>query len=106
MNISRIFQYKCISNQIWPCHKKGQEKPRFLIYENKKEGKYQESIKSSTTPGPAYKWESDKLTIRHHRQEPGRTHIPNDTYQVPRPSEEKIYKKFLPYMGMVAILVM
>ena len=24
MNISRLFQYKCIRNQIWPCHKVGQ----------------------------------------------------------------------------------
>ena len=32
--------------------------------------KDQESIQSSTTPDPGYQWESDKLTIRHHKQEP------------------------------------
>ena len=31
---------------------------------------YQESIQSSTTPDPGYQWESDKLTFRHHKQEP------------------------------------
>ena len=29
-----------------------------------------ESIKSSTTPDPGYQWESDKLTVRHHKREP------------------------------------
>ena len=33
-------------------------------------GKDQESIQSSTTPDPGYQWESDKLTVRHHRREP------------------------------------
>ena len=33
-------------------------------------GKDQESIRSSTTPDPGYQWESDKLTVRHHRREP------------------------------------
>ena len=28
--------------------------------QSKKEGKYQESIQSSTTPDPRYQWESDK----------------------------------------------
>ena len=30
----------------------------------------QESIQSSTTPDPGYQWESDKLTVRHHKREP------------------------------------
>ena len=30
--------------------------------QSKKDGKYQESIQSSTTPDPGYQWESDKLT--------------------------------------------
>ena len=38
--------------------------------QSKKEGKGQESIQSSTTPDPGYQWESDKVTIRHHEQEP------------------------------------
>ena len=32
MNISRFFPYKCIRNQIWPCHKVGQA--RFNICAN------------------------------------------------------------------------
>ena len=39
-------------------------------YKSKKEGKDQESIKSSTTPDPEYQWESDNFTIRHHKREP------------------------------------
>ena len=38
--------------------------------QSKKEGKYQESIQSSTTPEPGYQWERNKLTIRHHKREP------------------------------------
>ena len=34
---------------------------------SKKEGKDQESIQSSTTPDPRYQWESDNVTIRHHK---------------------------------------
>ena len=34
-----------------------------------KDGKDQESIQSSTTPDPGYQWESNKLTVRHHRRE-------------------------------------
>ena len=40
-----------------------------LSYENKKEAKNQESIQSSITPDPEYRWESDNFTIRHHKQE-------------------------------------
>ena len=32
--------------------------------------KDQESIQFSTTPYPGYQWESDKLTVRHHKREP------------------------------------
>ena len=38
--------------------------------QSKKEGKDQELIQSSTTPGPGYQWESHKFTIRHHQREP------------------------------------
>ena len=38
--------------------------------QSKKEGKDHESIQSSTTPDPGYQWESDNVTIRHHKQEP------------------------------------
>ena len=41
----------------------------FLI-QSKKEGKDQELIQSSTTPDPGYQWESDNVTIRHHKREP------------------------------------
>ena len=40
-----------------------------FIYLIKKEGKDQESIKSSTTPDSGYQWESDNVTIRHHKGE-------------------------------------
>ena len=33
-----------------------------------KEGNFQESIQSSTTPDPGYQSESDKLIIRHHKR--------------------------------------
>ena len=36
--------------------------------QSKKEGKDQESIQSSTTPDPGYRWESDNFTIRHYKQ--------------------------------------
>ena len=39
------------------------------LIQSKKGGKDQESIQSSTTPDPGYQWESNKLTIRHHRRE-------------------------------------
>ena len=35
-----------------------------------KEGKDQELIQSRTTLDPGYQWESNKLTIRHHKREP------------------------------------
>ena len=31
--------------------------------------KDQESMQSSNTPDPGYQWESDKLTVRHHKRE-------------------------------------
>ena len=40
------------------------------VFVSKKEGKDQESIQSSTTPDPGYQWESDNVTIRHHKREP------------------------------------
>ena len=39
------------------------------LIQSKKDGKYQESIQSSTTPDQGYQWESNKLTVRHHRRE-------------------------------------
>ena len=41
----------------------------FCSVQSKKEGNDQESIQSSTTPGPGNQWESNKLTIRHHKRE-------------------------------------
>ena len=41
-----------------------------LLMQSKKDGKDQESIQSSTTPGPGYQWESNKHTVRHHKREP------------------------------------
>ena len=44
----------------------------FLVYfmQCKKEGIDQGSIQSSTTPDQGYQWESDNVTIRHHKREP------------------------------------
>ena len=39
------------------------------LIQSKKDGKDQESIQSSTTSDPGYQWESNKLTVRHHRRE-------------------------------------
>ena len=40
------------------------------LCKSKKGGKDQESIQSSTTLDPGYQWESDNVTIRHHKREP------------------------------------
>ena len=40
------------------------------LNESKKDGKDQELIHSSTTPDPGYRWESDNVTIRHHKRKP------------------------------------
>ena len=55
---SWIFATISHSGTIWEC------------IESKKEGKDQESIQSSTTPDPGYKWEGNKPTIIYHKQEP------------------------------------
>ena len=52
-----------------------------------------------------------RSTQIHHLCKLGRAHIPNVTYQVPRPlvfwfQRRRFLKGFLPYMGMAAILVM
>ena len=47
------------------------------LMQSKKDGKDQESIQSSTTPDPGYQWESNKLTVRHHKREPrGHDNLP------------------------------
>ena len=38
--------------------------------QGKKDSKDQESIQLSTIPNPGYQWESNKLTVRHHKREP------------------------------------
>ena len=40
------------------------------VKQSKKLGKDQESIQSSTRPDPGYQWESNNVTIRHHKREP------------------------------------
>ena len=39
------------------------------LIQSKKDDKDQESIQSSTTLDPGYQWESNKLTVRHHKRE-------------------------------------
>ena len=47
------------------------------LMQSKKSGKDLESIQSSTTPDPGYQWESNKLTVRHHKREPrGQDNLP------------------------------
>ena len=64
----------------------GAQNAKFLIDvwiwrdNRKKEGKDQESLQSSTTPGPGYpgyQWESDNFTIRHNKREPRGQPFPN-----------------------------
>ena len=43
------------------------EKTILILYQGSRGD--QESIQSSTTPDPGYQWESNKLTVRHHRRE-------------------------------------
>ena len=45
-----------------------------ILHNENKGCKDQESIQSSTTPDPGYQWESDKLTVRHHKREPRGQH--------------------------------
>ena len=40
-----------------------------LPSKSEKGRKDQELIQSNTTPGPGYQWESDNLTVRHHKRE-------------------------------------
>ena len=39
--------------------------------------KDQESIQSSTTPDPGYQWESNQLTVRHHKRETSGQPLPS-----------------------------
>ena len=43
---------------------------KFMRFQSQKEGKDPDLIQSSTTPDPGYQWESDNITIRHHKREP------------------------------------
>ena len=52
------------------------------IKQSKKEDKDQESIQSSTTPDPGYQWESNTLTIRHHKREPNHLNIWKWSYKL------------------------
>ena len=70
---TRLFQNKCIRNQIWPCHTVGQGQPRLIICAN---------LVGLTSP---------------------MLHTKSQGLLVP---EKKTFKGFLPYVGVVAILVM
>ena len=60
---------------------------------SKKEGKYQESIQSSTTPDPGYQWESDNVTIRHHKREPRGQPLPAGDHKASTNGRARKYKK-------------
>ena len=51
-------------------------------YKSKKGCKDQESIQSSTTTDPGYQWESNKLTVRHHKREPRGQLFPNQSLKL------------------------
>ena len=55
---------------IPPPQRSGSNNVGDWLIQSKKDGKDQESIQSSTTPDPGYQWESNKLTVRHHKLEP------------------------------------
>ena len=48
-----------------------------VVCQSKKEGKDQVLIQSSTTPDPGYQWESDNVTIIHHKRESRGQPIPS-----------------------------
>ena len=56
-----LHQQTHINNQV-NMHKQN-------LLHSEKEGNDQESIQSSTTPDSGYQWESENVTIRHHKRE-------------------------------------
>ena len=52
----------------------------FQIVKVRKRAKNQESIQSSTTPDPGYQWESDNVTIRHHKRKRRGQPLPSRDY--------------------------
>ena len=72
MNISKCFPYKCIRNQIPPCHKVGQGQARFISCAN---------LVETTSP------------MLHTKSQGHWPFVPDN----------KIFKGFLPYMGVVAL---
>ena len=63
----RYTPLKCVDDED---HKDVWKTPDNCHTKSKQGCKDQESIQSSTTPDPGYQWESDKLTVRHHKGEP------------------------------------
>ena len=60
-----------VDKPTYPMSEKNTQPPTVVYYLHcKKEDKDQESIQSSTTTDPGYQWESDNVTIRHHKREP------------------------------------
>ena len=53
-----------------PPHRNESNNIGYWLMQSKKDRKDQELIQSSTTPDPGYQWESNKLTVRHHKREP------------------------------------
>ena len=77
--------------------------------ESKKKGKDQESIQSSTTPGPRYQWESANFTIRHHKQKLRRhVGLPVRLLVIPKSSkhiEERLIKPFWHFIAHEVIRI-
>ena len=65
----------------------------YLTKKSKKEGKDQELIQSSITPDPGYQWESNKLTIRHHKRVPRGQPFPAGNHKVSISRRERKHNK-------------
>ena len=59
---------------------------------NKNEGKDQESIQLSTTPDTEYQWESDNVTIRHHKRYPRGQPFPSTQQVITRHQQTDMHE--------------
>ena len=64
-----MLHFKSLSVYLQKCKPHGMPQ-NMASHESKQGCKDQESVQLSTTTDPGYQWESDKLTVRHHKREP------------------------------------
>ena len=72
LNFSPVYKHQLFSSMRYTWF----DKPSYRGW-RKKGGKDQESMQSSTIPAQDTKWESDKNTIKHHKQEQRGQPFPN-----------------------------